>query len=156
MGFDTKKFKNADFSNRVEHVKVPELKDFFNDDSECVWQVRNLTGIEVGRVNETGEKYRRLDAAAKAMDGDQKEKVEAFKVLFGVANGMCTETAKQTEVLIVGSVEPVCDPELASIIRDRFPGTFAKLVRKIYQLTGLGADLGKSGGSGADLTLESV
>jgi len=156
MGFDTKKFKNADFNDRVESVPVPELKEFFDEDEDQVWKVRNLTGIEVGRINETGEKYKRLDAAAKAMDGNSKEKVEAFKTLFGVSGAMSSETAKQTEVLISGSVEPVCDVELASIVRDRFPVAFAKITRKIYQLTGQGAELGKPKGSGAAVTSEQV
>lgn len=154
MGFDAKKFKNTDFSTREEDVPVPELEEFFGPDEEKVWRVRNLTGIEVGRVNETGEKYKRLDAAAKAIDGTQKEKVEAFKALFGVSQGMSQETAKQTEVMVLGSVDPVCDVELAGLIRDRFPVTFANITRKIYQLTGQGAEPGKRTGSGGNKTSE--
>ena len=88
------------------------------------------------------------------MDGNSKEKVEAFKTLFGISGAMSAETAKQTEVLIAGSVEPACDVELASLIRDRFPVIFATLTRKIYQLTGLGAEPGKQKGSGNATTSE--
>jgi len=154
MSFDTKRFKSADFSAREESVPVKELREFFEDGEDPVWIVRNLTGIEVGRINETGEKYKRLDAASKAMDGNAKEKIEAFKTLFGVSGAMSSETAKQTEVLIAGSVDPVCDVELASMIRDRFPVVFATLTRKIYQLTGQGAEPGKHKGSGKEMMSE--
>lgn len=154
MGFDTKKIKNTDFSSRTAEVPVPELKAFFGQGDESVWKVRNLTGIEVGRVNETGEKYKRLDAAAKALDGTQKEKIEAFKTLFGISQEMSQETAKQTEILIIGSVDPVCDIEVACLIRDRFPVAFSTITRKIYELTGQGAVPGKPKGSGGKSTSE--
>lgn len=154
MGFDTKKIKNTNFSMRTADVPVPELKAFFDEGDEAVWEVRNLTGIEVGRVNETGEKYKRLDAAAKALDGTQKEKIEAFKTLFGISQEMSQETAKQTEVLIIGSVDPVCDIELACLIRDRFPVAFSIITRKIYELTGQGAVPGKPQSSGDKGTSE--
>jgi len=154
MSFDIKKFKSSDFSAREESVPVKELREFFEDGEDPVWIVRNLTGIEVGRINETGEKYKRLDAASKAMDGNAKEKIEAFKTLFGVSGAMSSETAKQTEVLIAGSVDPVCDVELASMVRDRFPVVFATLTRKIYQLTGQGAEPGKHKGSGKEMMSE--
>lgn len=156
MGFDTKKFKNADFKDRVETVPVPELKEFFEKDEKPVWKVRNLTGIEVGRINETGDKYKRLGAASKAMDGNDKEKVEAFKTLFGISETMSSKTAMHTEVLIAGSVEPLCDVGLASMIRDRFPVAFANITGRIYKLTGMGAEPGKPKSSGDAVTSEQV
>lgn len=154
MGFDVKKIKNTDFSARTAGVPVPELKDFFDDGEKPVWTVRNLTGVEVGMVNEVGEKYKRLDAAAKAFNGTHKEKIEAFKALFGVSQEMPQETAKQTEILTIASVEPVCDIELACLIRDKFPVVFATITRKVYELTGLGAVPGKPKCSGEVVTSE--
>jgi len=147
MSFDTKKFKTAKFSPRTEEVEVPELKEFFKE-GKAVFVVRNLTGAEVGKVNETGEKYKQFDAASKALAGDQKEKITAFKVLFGISEGLTEDTAKKTEAMMTGTVSPECDPELAGLIRDRFPVVFTKITNKIYQLTGQGAMPGKPVGSG--------
>lgn len=147
MGFDDKAFKQANFKARTDDIRVPELADFFGDD-DPVWTVRGITGLEVGKANQVEEKYKQVDAAGKAMAGDQKEKIEAFKTLFGITEGLSPDFAKRTEILVMASVNPVCDIDMACRVRDHFPGVFVRLTQRIYELTGLGSEPGKLKGSG--------
>lgn len=154
--FDAKKFKNTKYTPRTDIVSVPSLADFFDKDEKPEWKVRNLTGAELGLLDAVSEKYKQFNAASKALSGTDKEKVKAFKTLFGINEGLTPETARRTEAVIIGSVEPKCDAELASLIRDRTAGDFKQIADKIYILTGLGAEPGKQKGSGKKQTSESV
>lgn len=152
--FDVKSFKNSDFTARVEDVPVPGLAQFFAKGTDPVFKVRNLTGVEIGQIDSTGSKYRQVDVAAKALHGTEKEKIEAFKKLFGMSDKMTEQTARDTAALARGSVAPKCDLELAAFVRDRYPAVFSRLVRKIYELSELGACPGEPKGSTACPTLE--
>ncbi len=143
MAFDVKKIKKTKFSSRESDVSVPELTEFFDADEPAVWKVRNLSGMEVGQVNETAKKYQQIEVAQKALVGTHEEKIKAFKSIFGVVDGLSEEMARRTEVLILGSVSPECDKDLAGIIREKYPLAFVKITDKIYEMTGLGAVPGK-------------
>jgi hypothetical protein len=59
---------------------VPDLKEFFEEGAEPLWRVRNLTGHELGRVNEAAERNKNVSAILEALvSANAKEKVEAVK-----------------------------------------------------------------------------
>ena len=87
-------------------------------------------------------------AAVEAISGSKKDKITAIKKIIGTSDGLTEDTARRTEALSIGSVEPECDLDLASLIRDRFPITFRKITDTIFLLTGQGAEPGKLKGSG--------
>ncbi len=152
MGFDAKKYKNEDFSPRTEAVPVPELAGYFEEGEEKAWTVRSLKGSEIGRVNETGDKYKRLDAMIKAVvdaaGGASKDLIKSFKEQIGMSDGLTEDLARRTELLTIGSVDPTCDTELAGKLREESYPVFRRLTDKIYLLSGQGSQPGKPQGSG--------
>lgn len=138
--FDKKKFMKTTFEPRIEKVPVPDLKEFFEDGAELVWSVRNLSGHELGKVNEAKERNRNIEAILEALVSEQsKEKAEAIKHLIGLNNDTPGDIVQRLEMLIIGSVDPVCDQEMAVKICTYFPAVFVPLTNAIRNLTGQGA-----------------
>jgi hypothetical protein len=144
MSFDKKKFMRTEYEPRTEKVPVPDLKDFFDEGAEPVWLVRNLTGHELGKVNEAKERNRNIEAILEALVSEQsKEKAEAIKHLIGLNNDTPGDIVQRLEMLVIASVEPVCDQEMAVKICTHFPGVFVPLTNAIRNLTGQGAQVKK-------------
>ena len=166
MPFATKKFLKTKFTPRTEDVPVPDMKEFFEDDDgekqppsspfikgeskPPVWKVRGLTGQELGRAAEASEKNKNMSAIIEALSGQaSKEKAEALKNMLGVGSAMVpADIAKRIEHLVIGSVDPVCTPDLAVRICEVFPVEFYQITNKIMQLTGQGQMPGKQPPSG--------
>jgi hypothetical protein len=58
------------------------------------------------------------------------------------------DVAKRIEHLVLGSVDPVCTPDLAVRLCETYPVEFYQLTTKILELTGKGQEPGKSKRSG--------
>ena len=69
--------------------------------------------------------------------------VEAVQHLTGLDGNVPMDIALRLELLIAGSVDPVCDIELAVKLNMAFPTEFLILTKKIMRLTGLGHEPGK-------------
>lgn len=149
MSFDAKTFMKTSFQAREEPVPVPELKAFFGGDKP-EWIVRGLTGVEYGRAVDAKSRYKDLYAIVeKLMSGRSKEMANAVKGLVGGdASDPTTDTVHRIETLILGSVNPTADLELALKICEVAPHTFYALTNKISALTGKGKIPGKLPGSG--------
>ena len=63
MPFDSKKFMGTGFVPREQKVPVPTFKDFFENGEKPVWTIRGLTGEQIARANEAGDRL----AASRAM-----------------------------------------------------------------------------------------
>ena len=61
MAFNADKFTNTKYKDRVEEVKVPELKNFFDEGEEPVWVVRALPATQVAIANQ--EVHNNLDVS---------------------------------------------------------------------------------------------
>jgi len=153
MNFDSKKFLNAQFTPSSEKVKVPSLKAFF-DGGECVWEVRGLTGKELGKVNEAAEKNKNVSALLEGLiSTSSKEKAASIKKLVGtVGDDAPQDIARRIEQLVLGSVDPVVDIEIALKLCEEMPVVFFELTNKITILTGKGSVLGKPKPSGSKKT----
>ena len=168
MAFHAKKFLKTKFIPRTEDVPVPDMKEFFEDDageeqppvspfdkgelkaSVPIWKVRGLTGHELGRAAEAAEKNKNMSAIIEALSGQaSKEKAEALKNILGIGSAIVpADIAKRIEHLVIGSVDPVCTPDLAVRICEVFPVEFYQITNKIMQLTGQGQMPGKQPPSG--------
>lgn len=150
MGLDVDRFLNADFHAREERVPVPDLAGLFPAGEEPVWVVRGLTGLELGRVLEAGDRQRNLAALVGAVAaGSPQEKGEALRRLVGLSDEDSPDNyVKGIELLMAGSVDPPCSRELAVRFADAFATEFWLLVGRINVLTGQGKTLGKPSGSG--------
>lgn len=149
MSFDINKFQNAKFIERIESVKIEVLKDYFGPKEDPIFKVRNLTGEELGRVNQAIQKHKNTSAILDGLLSNvSKEQIEAIKQTIGSTDKTPDDIARRIEMLILGSVEPKIDLTLAKRICQFFPIEFYDLTNTITRLTGLGSELGKSKPSG--------
>lgn len=148
MPFDVNKFNNSPLEKRTDNLEVPELKEFFDDDENPVWIVRALSGSEIARAQESGDRSKMIGTIVDAMSaGTAKDKQEAVKKIFGVGDDVPDEIAKRIQHLMYGSVSPVIDRTASVRIFEFYPINGFQLTNRILELTGEGAELGKRGGS---------
>lgn len=149
MSFNVDKFQQTSFTQRKEAVPVKELKPFFDGEGEPIWTVRGLNGEELALIDEAEEKAKNLLAMTTAMVGaDQKEKVEALREMVGVSEKTPISLIRRLEILILGSVEPKVDRQLAVKLAECYPMEFKLLYLTILKLSGKGKVPGKLPGSG--------
>ena len=149
MGFNKDIFIHEKFIPREEEIPVPDLKDFFDEGESPVWKVRGLTGVEVARSNEAMERNKNIGAILEGLIArDQREKVESVKKLIGIDEKVPNDIAKRIELLILGSIEPKIDTQIAVKLCKVFPVEFYEITNKITLLTGRGHVPGKQKASG--------
>jgi len=152
--FNKKDFMRTKFSSRENEVKVPSLAPFFGD-AAPVWRVRGLTGAELARVGEAAETARNMQAIiAGLVSGEATEITEAVRCHLGLSDDVPQGLTRRLEMLILGSVEPEVDREVAVKIAEKYPIEFNMITGEIVRLTGLGSQPGKLPGSGATQTSE--
>lgn len=137
--FDVKRFMSAQFLPREEDVPVPDMREWFEKGDKPVWRVRGLAGQELGSANAAAERNRNMEAIlegiASAVD---RKKSEAIRKLIGDREEVPDDIAKRLEMLVIGSVEPKADIELAVRVCKVYPIEFYQITTKINQLTGMG------------------
>lgn len=139
MTFDIAKFKTTKFKSREEAIKVPELKQFFNEGEEVVWTVRGLTGDELAITNEATALNKNLSQLVDGIiNGAGAEKIEAIKESLGLTDKTPDDIVRRITMLKLGSVAPVVDQQFAVRLADAFPTTFYNLTNHIINLTGKG------------------
>ena len=144
MGFDLKKFQTTSFSPRTEAVAVPDLKAFFPKKEKAVWKVRGLTGQELGIVNETVQRNKKLTAILEGLISNKStENAAAIKKLIGADGDVVEDVAKRLEIFRLGSVAPEVDMPDAVKFCTVWPIEFAMITTAIYKLTGQGSEAKK-------------
>jgi hypothetical protein len=149
MPFDAKKFKTMKFETREGLVKVPGLQDFFPEGEEAVWKIRGLTGVELGRVNEASERYRNINAILEGLiSSGATDKADSVKKLVGLGNDTPADIVKRIDMLVVASIDPQVDEDLAVKFCEKYPVEFFDITNTIIKLTGQGHIPGKPRPSG--------
>ena len=149
MGFDAKKFMKTKFTPRTADVEVLDMRDFFPPGEPCVWKVRGLTGQELGSANESADRNKNLSAIIEALTSSAaKDKAEAVKELLGIGGTTTADISKRLEMIVAGSVSPICKPDLAVRVCEVFPIEFFQITNKILEMTGKGQMPGKQEPSG--------
>jgi len=141
-------FMGAEASPRTKGVAVPGLSDFFGaadgPDDRPEWVVRGLAGNELAKVNAAAARQKNIGSVLEALEaGTHSEKVAELRRSMGLADDIEQETAKRLEMLVAGSVKPVCSLELAVKLAETRPVEFIALTNAVTELTGLGAVLKK-------------
>ena len=150
MSFDVKKYKKTKFEHQFVDVPLPPVfSEFFDKDEKPVWKVRGLTGQELGRAQVAAAKNQNMADMIEAMtSGKSKEKIKAFKGMLGIDDGKTPQAlAEAFEKIVIGSVEPVVDLELALLVCTRSPEAFYSIHAAIKKLTDGGMIPGESKGS---------
>jgi len=150
---DLDKFLNAALVPRQAEVDVPELAGvLFGADEKPVWVVRGLTSNEIAHANAAGERSDSLKALVTAMAGEG-DKAAAIRGAMGLTDGeVHPSVSRGIELLTAGSVSPALGQDKRDVavkLAEGYPALFYRLTRKIDELSGLGAELGKRKRSGA-------
>ncbi len=134
---------------RTAELRFAELAPFCEPGDEPVFIVRALTGHEIARANEASDRLERTRAAVEAMVSAGTVRADAFGDLLLSGDAVPEDLAKRIEHAMLGTVAPVLDREAVLRLLAEYPMVIWALTRKIWELTGLGADAGKALGSGA-------
>lgn len=149
MAFNEKKFMNTNFTPRTKDVKVPDMKDFFDKDSEPVFRVRGLTGNELARVHEAVHKHRDVAGLISGLlSGQSQEKIDSIRTALGVTDDVPAEIARRLEMISIASVDPKITLEVAVKFCEIYPIEFYSVTGTISELTGEGQIPGKPKPSG--------
>lgn len=149
MAFNEKKFMNTNFTPRTKDVKVPDMKDFFDKDSEPVFHVRGLTGQELARVHEAVDKHRDIAGLVSGLlSGQSQEKIDSIRSALGVTDDVPSEIARRLEMVSIACVDPKISLEIAVKFCEVYPIEFYSVSGTISELTGKGQTPGKAKPSG--------
>lgn len=156
MAFDAERFNAAPSTLRTARYRIEALREFFGGE-DPVFELRQLTGEELAVCHEAAKTNRDVtEIISGLMSGDSKEKVQSVLAAIGRGSHQVPdEHAKRIEMLILGSVEPKLDRTTVVRIGKLFPVDFMVLTNMISGLSGQGAILGESSGSGIPQPSES-
>ena len=139
MSFNAVNFQNAKFEHRTADVETPALSEFFDGDPP-VWKVRGLSGNEIGRcVEMISNRKAMTDFLADLLNKKTDETINDY---------VPRENALLIEYFMKGCVNPECNLDIAVKLNEHFATEFNILARKIFELTGLGSEVGKQTPSG--------
>ena len=142
MGFDNKAFMAAKFEPSTEIVDVPELKEWFDEKDKPAWKIRGLTGKELGRVNEAVARNKKIDEAIQKIVSESPKKFGEGLAELLVGPDTPSDIARRIDMLIIGSIDPECNLQMALKVCEAFAETFFNLTNKIIILTGAGHTTG--------------
>lgn len=151
MPFDANRFRAADYAPRTESIPVPVLADFFGSEKDAVWTVRGLGANELFQTFESSKNQKDIDDILTAIETNES-KAQQLRDVIGIAKDSSKTFAAKLEALIIASVDPVVERDIALLVAQRHPTEFVALTTAINRLTGQGMSLKKSHGSGKEPT----
>lgn len=137
------RFQQARFEPRRKSVRVDALAGFFDACEEPLWEVRGLDANELHRAQEAKSRHGTLAAILEAMKGEAGAQVDAMRKAMGLTKDTPGEVAKRLEMLVIGSVAPTIELQMAVKVARVAPVEFFDLTNTISELTGQGFDLVK-------------
>lgn len=149
MEFDSKAFMRQQFQPRQEAVEVESLSRWFNkkDDEKCTWTVRGLTASELSKTLEASSRVKSIETIIKSISNSQ-ETINELKGVIGIGTETPADIVKRLDQLVICSVDPVIELNVAVKLAETFPIEFYLITNKIVMLTGLGMDIKKPVDSG--------
>jgi len=113
MPIDTDAFLGTSFVPREAEIPLPGLQAWSDDGEVPVWKVRGLTGQQWWKCKESVDNRKDIvSVISNFIGGDAEEVTAALKERF------CSESASdlafRIEVLILASIDPVCNREMAA------------------------------------------
>lgn len=140
MGFQADRFLSASLAARTAAVPVQDLSTWF--EGEPVWTVRGIDANALAKVEQAERRNQAAEALAEALaSGDAAEITAGVREVLGRSGSIEGIYARQIEILVAGSVDPVIDHAHAAKLGEKYPIVFKVLVNKIMELTGLGAEV---------------
>jgi len=147
MTFDLARFMSEarSLKPREAVVQVPDLAHWFAEDAKPEWTVRGLTGVEIATANEASSRVKMFAATVEALaSAAHSDQADALKSLMGADGEPPKELIKLFDHLTFGSINPAISREAAILLFATYPIVAYQLANKIFELTGIGPDLGKA------------
>jgi hypothetical protein len=142
MAFQVAAFVGASLALRTTDVPVPDLERWF--EGPAVWRVRGLNANELAKVDMAERRNEAAGALAEALaNGAAAEIVAGVREVLGRDGGIEPIYARQIEILVLGSVEPMISHAIAAKLGECFPVPFKALLNTILTLTGQGSEAPK-------------
>lgn len=142
MPFLAERFEQAGLTWPTVEVPVPDLAPWF--EGPAVWRVRGLNANELAKVEQADRRAAVVEALTAALaSGAAADITGSVRDLIGRSGAIEEVYARQIEILVLGSVEPVVDHALAARLGETQPVTFKALVNAILAATGQGASAPK-------------
>lgn len=144
MSFNYDQFDAANVTFPTKKIPVPELKEFFGDGEEPMWEIKPLTGLELSIAEQAAQNFEKLKGLIESIVGDNvKEMKQGFGELLGRTKDTTPEQyLKWLKYIEFGSV-PTCPEHIVVKLAQTKAGTFRRLAYEISVLSAQGADLGK-------------
>ena len=150
--FDTKKFQKTKFIHRTKQVLVPDLVHFFDEGDQALWEVRGLEFNEISVCNNQVGSQDAIKALLQALGNKQADADETTQAIQSAlqinTEDPTDETKRRVQHLIIGSVNPQIDYDIANKLAASFPIVFKQLTDEILTLSGQGQDMEKPMPSG--------
>lgn len=148
MAFNSKEFMKQPFDARTEDVRVVELASWFAEGDEPVFKVRGLTFEELNKADNAADNSKAmLNLVATLQTKDGTAIADGIKDAFGIGKDTPANMIKRINHMVMGSVDPKIDEELAVKLASTYPIEFTIISNKIIELTGKGFMPGKLKGS---------
>jgi len=143
-------FMTARFAPRQKTLSFPDLEGYHvNGKSLSSWKIRGLSGNELGRAMQAAKENKKAaQMVEKVLSKMGAEKADGVLQMYGLDGSVDQTTALYIELVIAGSVEPVCSLDLALKFCQAWPIEFRETAERIYELTGKGHEPGKAQPSG--------
>lgn len=151
MPIDSTAFLETSFVPREAEIPVPGLQPWSDDGGVPVWKVRGLTGQQWWKCKESVDNRKDIvSVISNFIGGDSNEVTAALKERF------CSESASdlafRIEILILASIDPVCNREMAAKVCKYCLAEFKMVTEEIIKLSWQGHLPGKPKPSGEDRT----
>jgi hypothetical protein len=139
MGFDKDAFMAATLEARTQDFPVPHLKEWFGEKDKPTWKIKNLTGAQLGIVDELADSRPIVDEIIDAISSKSRKAVaDEVKKLVGNTEDKTKMMARRIYLLQYGSV-PECELDVAVKYCDEFPTQFIAITNAIILLSGQGS-----------------
>lgn len=143
MGFDLRKFENSQFTHKTRDVPVPALAHFFEEGEDAIWIVRGMSHAELSKMRDVPQNEKVVSAAISAIAGDDKSKVDIIKELIGDTDSIPERTRSRIELIVMCSVTPKINKQVAVKLAEFFPAEFEGLTNIIFELSDEGPLIAK-------------
>jgi len=131
------------WAQRTKSIPAPAFAT--DGDESPTWTVRAPTANELAIANESRERRAQMDGLVEALAKGGKSKiVSEFREKFGLSGDLRPDIARRMDLLVLCSVDPVCDEQDAVWLAEHHPVLFYSVTNAIMELAGDGSEVKKT------------
>lgn len=144
--FKIESFKSAKFEPRLKTISVPELADFFPENENAEFVVRNLTSKELALCSQDDNRNQLLETVIKLLNNNagKKEVDTVLQTVFNLLGITVDDTdipvdlRHEHAIVFHGLHTPKLDYEIVVKLAQNFPYVFKRCYNEIMNLSAMG------------------